>query len=196
MKRLVGLFLLGLATILPVALLAWLLAGVLAGSERLLGGWLEACLPASWYVPGMGLVAGIVLLVLVGLLAKSWIGPPIGRRVTRWISGIPVLGRLFLTLRDIGARIAGGRLTGFDRVVFITDEDDRSGRLGLLADERPIRLNAKRRDLVPVYFPGTFQQGGELHLIPADRIESTDLSLEDGFRLILSGGLSRDQNDA
>lgn len=191
MKRLAGLFLLGLATVLPVALLAWLVTGILAGSERLLGTGLERALPSGWYFPGMGLSTGVLLLILVGLIAKSWIGPPIGRRVTRWISGIPLLGRLFLTARDIGSRIAGGRLTGFERVVFVAEADGDSGRLGLVADDRPVRLSESRRDLVPVYFPGTFQQGGELFLIPADRVEATDLDLEDGFRLILSGGLSR-----
>lgn len=192
MKRLAGLFLLGLATVLPVALLAWLVTGILSGSERLLGTGLEQLLPDGWYFPGLGLLAGILILIIIGLIAKSWIGPPIGRRFTRWVSGIPLLGRLFLTVRDIGSRIAGGRLTAFDRVVFVADEEGRSGRLGLIADDRPVCLNASRTDLVPVYFPGTFQQGGELFLIPADRVETTDLSLEDGFRLILSGGLSRD----
>lgn len=193
MKRLAGLFLLGLATVLPVALLAWLVTGILAGSERLLGTGLEQALPPGWYFPGMGLLAGILLLIIVGLIAKSWIGPPIGRRFTRWISGIPLLGRLFLTIRDIGSRIAGGRLAGFDRVVFVAEDGGSSGRLGLVADDRPVRLSASRGDLVPVYFPGTFQPGGELFLIPADHIEATDLDLEDGFRLILSGGLSRDE---
>lgn len=191
MKRLAGLFLLGLATVLPLALVLYLVAGLLGGSEVVLGRFLVLLLPDGWYFPGLGLLAGILLLILVGLMAKSWLGPPVGRWFTRRIAGIPVVGRIFLILRDIAGRVASGRLTGFESVVFV-DEGDGRGRLGLVAEHRPLRISEARAKLVPVYFPGTFEPGGEMLLIPEDRIEATDLSLEDGFRLILSGGLSRD----
>ena len=39
------------------------------GSEHLLGKLLQKVLPTGWYVPGMGLAAGLALIIFVGLLS-------------------------------------------------------------------------------------------------------------------------------
>ncbi len=70
MNELGKLFLKGLAVTIPVALtlaIAWWLA---AGAERLLGQVLLRLLPEGWYVPGMGLVSAMAIILLVGLLSQ------------------------------------------------------------------------------------------------------------------------------
>ena len=68
MNALGKLFLKGLAVVIPLALTLAILWWLATGAERLLGDLLLRFLPEGWYVPGMGLAAGLVLTVLIGLL--------------------------------------------------------------------------------------------------------------------------------
>jgi len=194
MKRLSELLLVGLLTLLPLALLVYLLAYIVLGSEFLIGAWMATLLPAGWYVPGMGLAAGLLLILFTGLVARSWIGPPLGRWLSARIASLPYLGRLFLILRDIVRRLGSDRRGGFEKVVFVADANGR-GRLGLIADPTPLRISETHTGLLAVYFPGSFETGGQLELIPAKQVEQTDLSVEAAFRLLFTGGLSRADHD-
>ena len=63
MNSLGKLFLKGLAVVIPVVLtiaVTWWLAW---GAERLLGGLLTRLLPEGWYIPGMGLLVAMALIV-------------------------------------------------------------------------------------------------------------------------------------
>jgi uncharacterized membrane protein len=192
MKRLTGLFFLGLATLLPGLFLLYLLVALVLWAEHLLGQWLEVWLPGGWYVPGMGLLLGVVLVLLMGALARSWIGPPVGRWLSGRIGRIPLLGRVYLTVRDVARRFSGERPVAFSGVVFVPESDDASagGRLGLVAERDPVACGLPDRKLVPVYFPAPFQPGGELHFLPAESLVDCDMSVDEAMSLILSGGLS------
>jgi uncharacterized membrane protein len=191
MKRLGGIFLLGLATLLPAALLLYGIGGMLSGAERLLGQWLARWLPEDLYLPGMGLLATVLLVLLAGLLAKSWIGPPMGRWLSARLSTIPFFGRVYLTICDVTQRFSKDQPIGFTAVVFVPDANG-GGRLGLVADRQPLLCGAEGQALVPVYFPAPFQPGGDMELLPAERLEPTDMGVERALALILSGGLARD----
>ncbi|MDQ2070505.1 DUF502 domain-containing protein [Natronospira bacteriovora] len=192
MKRLTKLFFLGLATLLPAVFLLYLMLGLLFWAEHLLGQWLAVWLPAGWYLPGMGLIAGVLLVLLTGVLARSWIGPPVGRCLSRRIGRIPLIGRLYLTVRDVARRFSGERPTGFSAVVFVPESDDPAagGRLGLVAERQPVACGVAGRALVAVYFPAPFQPGGELLFYPSDRLVDCDMSVDEAMSLILSGGLA------
>ncbi len=74
MKNFSKIFFAGLAAILPIMLTFYILSWLGAKAESVLGGVIELILPVRWYVPGMGLVAGIALIFLVGLLLRAWGG--------------------------------------------------------------------------------------------------------------------------
>ncbi|MCC5812087.1 MAG: DUF502 domain-containing protein [Ectothiorhodospiraceae bacterium] len=194
MKRIIGLFLLGLATLLPGVLLLYAIGWLVLGGERLLGRWLAVWLPEGAYLPGMGLLAVVLLVLLTGLLARSWIGPPAGRWISARIGEIPVLGRLYLSLRAAARRLSGDRPTAFAEVVFVPIPEG-GGRLGLVAERQPLRCTAKGPALIPVYFPAAFQPGGVLELLPEERLEPSHMTVDQAMSLILSGGLVTGSDD-
>lgn len=194
MKRFVGIFVLGLAALLPAGLVVYAIGRLLWGAEQTVRQWLEAWLPEGLYLPGTGLAVAALAIVLTGMLAQSWIGPPIGRWVSGQVGRIPLLGPVYLSLRDVSRRFSGDRPAGFRTVVFVAGEGG-GGRLGLVADPTPLSSDLGGRDLVPVYFPAAFQPGGELELVPEERLEPTDMSLDQAVGLIISGGLARSTDD-
>ena len=80
MNALGKLFLKGLAVVIPLALTVAILWWLSAGAEKLLGGLLVRFLPQGWYVPGMGLVAGLVKFV--------WVATVLVWPVLKWVLAI------------------------------------------------------------------------------------------------------------
>jgi len=185
-------FLLGLITLLPLGLILYALTLFLRAAERLVGELLAAWLPEGFYWPGMGLAAGLLLILLVGAIAASWVGPMMGRWIGHRLGRLPILGRVYIILRRFASRLGGEAPGGFREVVFVPGPEG-GGRIGLITHRQPFRYSADGRPLVPVYFPKPFQPGGDLELIPGDRLERSHLSVDEALGLVLTGGLARDE---
>lgn len=179
----------GLFTILPIVLTVYFIYWLGVTTESLLSGPLKVWLPAEFYVPGMGLIAGFVVLIVVGLLVNAYV---IRRVITfseSLILRIPVVKTVYSAVRDLtGLMKVGDKGGELQRVVmvqfgpgkvigFVTQENATLPGLG--TDE----------ELVAVYMPMSYQIGGYTLYLPRDRIEPTDLTVEAAMRIVLTGGI-------
>ena len=71
-------FLQGIALVAPVALTIALLAWLGSWFEQTLGGLIKAVVPPAWYFEGLGLIAGILSTLAVGLAANLFSRPLAG----------------------------------------------------------------------------------------------------------------------
>lgn len=191
MRRIAGLFMLGLAALLPVGLLVYGSIALVVWAEGLFGGLVVRLLPEGIYLPGMGLAVAAALVLLTGLLARSWIGPRVGRWLSERLGRLPWLGRVYLALRRVARRLSHGSGAGYERVVLVADGRG-GGRLGLVADRQGMDLGEPGRELVPVYLPAPFQPGGDLELLPPERLEPLAMGVDEAMSLVLSGGLANE----
>jgi uncharacterized membrane protein len=101
MGRLTAIFVQGLIALLPlavtIAILWWL--GVTA--ERTLGGAIRWALPEEWYVRGMGIAAGVIVIFLVGVLMNIYGVPKLIRLGEKFIGRIPLVKTVYGAVRDL-----------------------------------------------------------------------------------------------
>jgi uncharacterized membrane protein len=71
MKSIWGTLLKGFVTILPLVITLWVVYWVIATAEALIGGIFALILPDPLYIPGMGIIGGILLLYALGLLMEK-----------------------------------------------------------------------------------------------------------------------------
>lgn len=179
----------GLFTILPIVLTVYFIYWLGVTTESLLSGLLKVWLPVEIYVPGMGLVAGFVVLIVVGLLVNAYIVRRVITFSEALILRIPVVKTVYSAVRDLTGLMKVGEKGGeLQRVVmvqfgpgkvigFVTQENATLPGLG--TDE----------ELVAVYMPMSYQIGGYTLYLPRDRIEPTDLTVEAAMRIVLTGGI-------
>jgi uncharacterized membrane protein len=179
----------GLFTILPIVLTVYFIYWLGVTTESLLSGLLKVWLPAEIYVPGMGLVAGFVVLIVVGLLVNAYVVRRVITFSESLILRIPVVKTVYSAVRDLTGLMKLGEKGGeLQRVVmvqfgpgkvigFVTQENATLPGLG--TDE----------ELVAVYMPMSYQIGGYTLYLPRDRIEPTDLTVEAAMRIVLTGGI-------
>lgn len=193
MNALGKLFLKGLAVTIPVALtlaIAWWLA---ATAERLLGGLLEQLLPEGWYIPGMGLVAGVACILLVGLLSHVIIF----QRLFEWGEGVmarlPLIKTIYSALKDFIGYFSADSQRSFSKVVMVQLPGQDYQTLGFVTRETfgdlPFELAVD--DPVAVYLPMSYQVGGYTLYLPRSCVTPVEMRFEDAMRLALTGGVTR-----
>jgi uncharacterized membrane protein len=192
MKSIPRLLLTGLLTVLPIvvtiAILAWL-GGML---ESMLGGLLAWLLPDGAYITGMGLVAGVVLVVVVGIMMSTWLAQRLVEKLEQIMARVPMVNALYGAIKDMTSMFSPGRQRDFSAVVtfklpgsdarimgFVTRDDcsDLPGTLG-------------REDMVAVYMPMSYQIGGYTLLLPREQLEAVDMPTSDALRFTLTAGVT------
>lgn len=188
MKTIGRILLKGLLTILPIGLTLYFVYWLGVTAETLLSGPLKWVLPQGFYRPGMGLVAGFIVMFAVGLLVNAYVV----RRVLAFgeslVLRIPVVKTVYAALRDLTGLMRGGGSSELERVVLVRFGSARL--IGFVTQEdATIPGVGSDATLVAVYLPMSYQIGGYTLYLPRDRIEPTDLSVETAMRIVLTGGL-------
>jgi uncharacterized membrane protein len=189
MRSLGRILLKGLVTILPIGLTLYLVYWLGVTTENLLSGPLKLILPQGLYRPGMGLIAGFLLLFVVGLLVNAYLV----RRALGFgeslLLRIPVVKTVYSAIRDMTNLVnTSGRKRELERVVMVQFGPGRV--LGFVTQEQAVLPGiGVDPSLVAVYLPMSYQIGGYTLYLPRDRIEETDLSVEAAMRIVLTGGL-------
>jgi uncharacterized membrane protein len=188
MKTLGRIVLKGLLAFLPIALTLYFVYWLGVMTESLLSGVLQWVLPVGLYVPGMGLVAGFLFLVVVGLLVNAYVV----RRVLQFgeslLLRVPVVKTVYASIRDLTGLMKGREGRDLQRVVMVNFGPGRV--IGFVTQENATLPGFGTDDsLVAVYLPMSYQIGGYTLYLPRDRIEPTDLTVEAAMRIVLTGGL-------
>jgi uncharacterized membrane protein len=195
-----GSFLTGLAVILPgvltLAVIKWLFGTIAIFTDSLLvflpwewthqdgGG------PMFWYWSVAAFMMGVALVTLVGLLARNFIG----RRIIAWFDGVmlrlPLLNKIYATVKQLNEAFTSGKKTPFRAVVQIEFPGPGSFALGFItSDQKEMLVLGTNEQLVNVFVPTTpFLTSGFLLLVPESKLTRLDMSVADGIKYIISLG--------
>ena len=134
-----------------------------------------------------GLLLVILTLIIIGFLARN----VAGRRVVQWIDNlfkrIPLISMVYTTTKQIIESFSGGRKNSFSKVVFV--EYPRKGvwTLGFVTKETKNDNNQRFYNLFVPTTPNP--TSGFFLIIPIDDVKETDISVEEGFQMIVSSGM-------
>jgi uncharacterized membrane protein len=181
-------FLTGILVITPLAVTLWILYGVFVKADGLLGEVITQVLGRP--VPGLGILLLVILVMVTGIFARNFVG----RRLIRWgnliLYRIPLFNRIYIALKQIFEVFLGERKTVFQRVVLF--EYPRPGiyAIGFVTSksEGEIQLRTEQK-VINVFLPTTPNPtSGFLLFIPEEDIIPLDMSVEEGIKLVISGG--------
>ncbi len=193
LKTLSRLMLTGLFTVLPVvvtlAILVWL-ASIL---ESVLGGVLAWILPEGLYVTGMGFLAGLVLVFVVGVIMSTWLAQRVFGHFETVFLRVPFLNSVYGAVKDITLMFSPNKHRQFGAVVAFRLPGTDAQLLGFTTRTDTTDLPAPINDAetVAVYLPMSYQIGGYMLLLPRDQLTEVDMSVHDALRFVLTAGVSR-----
>jgi uncharacterized membrane protein len=183
-------FLRGLGVVLPIALTVYLVVWTARAAETLLRPLALLLMPDAYYIPGSGVVLGIVLVYLAGLLVQLFVVGWLVRLGQRILERTPLVKSIYNALNDFVSYVARRPSETASRVVNVRLDNDMSA-IGFITDPDPTLLRAPGDpdDRVAVYLPMSYQVGGYTLLLPRDRLRPLELDVEDAMRLVLTAGV-------
>lgn len=141
---------------------------------------------------GVGLLGTILIVLFAGIVARNFIGRKLLGFGEGLISKIPLARTIYTGTKQIIETVFGEGLKDIKRVVMF--EYPRKGiySIGFVTGVLQHPESGKR--LLGVFLPTAFNPtGGFYFLIPEDEVKELPISVEDAFRIIVSGGLASEQ---
>lgn len=190
------LFLKGLAVVIPTALTLAILWWMAAGAERLMGSILTFTLPAGWYVPGMGLVSGLVLVVLIGLLSHILIFQKLFNLGETILNRLPLVKTIYTAIKDFIDYLNPDKDSDMSKVVLVQLPGQSFQLIGFVTREQfaDLPFTPTAKDPVAVYMPMSYQIGGYTLFLPRSALTPLDIPFEQAMRLVLTGAVSQKTN--
>jgi uncharacterized membrane protein len=195
--RLRGYFLTGLIVVGPVAITIYVVWWFI----NLVDAWIKPLVPQTYLpdtylpfrVPGVGLIVGIVLLMVVGALTANLFGRTIVSYGEMMLDRMPVVRGVYRLVKQIFTTVFSKSGTSFKRVGLI--EFPRRGLycIVFMAGDPPVEVDEKiggGKRLITVFMPnGPNPTTGFIVFVPASEVIPLDLAVEDAAKLVVSAGL-------
>lgn len=178
----------GLLTVTPLAITGWILWRFYLVVDNALRPVLERLIPVPWYIPPfvvttLGVLVSLLLLALIGIITRTLLGVAMIGVFERIIDRIPIIKGIFRVTKQIAEVLLADNRKAFRDVAMF--EYPRKGiwSLGFVTHDDP------GRDLLHVFLPTTPNPtSGYMLLVPRADARILPMSVEDGIRLIISGG--------
>ena len=140
-------------------------------------------------VPGVGVLVMATLVLGVGALATNVIGKRLLQRAEGWLLRVPVFKTVYAPVKQLIAAFSPDNDAGFKRVVLVEDPA-RGLLLGFLTREFTLDRGAGPEPFVAVYVPTNHLYLGDIVAFPMYAVQYPDLTVEDGIRIFLTGGMA------
>ena len=190
-------FVSGLLVLAPLFITVWVIRYLLRFVDVLIVNPVFRVLPLHMDATITVILAKIAIALLV-VLFVTFIGFGAEKLLVRQaisgaemlLKGIPVLNKVYGSVKDIAQAFFGDKKGVFKKVVFV--EYPRKGiySLGFITqDKRWEAHRATGKDIFTVFVPSPPNPAtGFFIFVPKEEIIDTRLSIEDGIKLVISGG--------
>jgi uncharacterized membrane protein len=140
-------------------------------------------------VPGLGTLTTVVVIVLTGAFATNVIGRRVLQRAEGWLLRVPLFRTIYAPVKQLVVAFSPDNESGFKRVVMV--EDPRRGFvLGFLTREFTVDRGQGPESMLAVYVPTNHLYLGDIVLCERDRATFPDITVEEGIRIFLTGGMA------
>lgn len=189
-RILINYFIKGVLVVVPLGAAIMLIFWVISSVDQTLnlsGLWIDPKTGQPIYIPGLGILTVIIIILLAGITVTNFITEPIKNWSNRWLNRLPLFNFLYSSIKDLTEAFVGDEKKfhepviveinnhGFRQVGFVTQKD--LSRLDLPGD-------------VAVYFPFSYSFAGQLAIVQADKVKPLDMSASEAMKFVVSGGVS------
>ena len=174
----------GLLAMLPLVATYWVVSILFKFLGDLASPFLEQL---GIKIPGLGIILTLLVIFLIGLFVTN----VLGRTILTWgekiLSRLPIINTIYGTVKQITNAFSGPNVKSFKKVILIEYPRRDLWTMCFVTNESK---NSKGTLFYHVFVPTTPNPtSGYFIIVPKkDTIES-EISVEDGFKTIISGGI-------
>lgn len=180
----------GILVLVPVAGAIFLIIWIFASLDNALNisqHFLEDEQGHPLYIPGIGLLTVICILIFVGFVFTTFVTAPIRNWLSRTINRIPLFNTLYSSIKDFTEAFVGDAKK-FNEPVLVKVNDMGLKKIGFLT-QRDLTLIGLEGEVI-VYFPYSYSFAGQVVVVEAQHVTKLNMSATDAMKLVVSGGVS------
>lgn len=140
------------------------------------------------HVPGLGIVTTAVGVLLVGVVATNVLGKRLLQRAEGYLLRVPVFRTIYAPVKQLVVAFSPDNESGFKQVVLI--EHGSGYALGFLTKEFTVDRGQGPESMLAVYVPTNHLYLGDIVVAERARATFPDISVEEGIRIFLTGGMA------
>lgn len=142
-------------------------------------------------IPGFGIIIGVLILILTGVFAANLFGRKLVGFWEAILGRIPLVRTIYSSVKQVLETLFSSNSESFRRVVLIEYPRKDIWSLGFQTNEAlSAAREASGKELVSVFVPTTPNPtSGFIIMLPAEDITQLDITVEDGFKFIISMGV-------
>jgi uncharacterized membrane protein len=184
----------GLLILVPVTLTIFILIKIFGFMDSIFAPVIDRAigiyLPGA-HIPGLGLLLTIVVVLILGWLSTNVVGRSLIQATERLICRIPVAKSIYSATKGVLEAVSIKQTEAFKRVVLIEYPEENIFALAFVTGWAAWpTVHERLADTVLVFVPTTPNPtSGFLLLVPRDEAIDLPISVEEGVRLVISGGI-------
>lgn len=192
------LFVAGILVLLPISLTIFIVTFLFTKLDDLLSpAFLKLLIlsgisiPEEQFVPGLGFIATILLILFTGLVTRNFIGRKFVSLGEIAVEKIPIARTIYSGAKQILETVTKSQFETFNKVVMI--EYPRRGlfSIGFITCESRGEIQELTEEcVINVFIPTTPNPtSGMLIFVPKKDIRPLSMTIEEGIKLVVSGGI-------
>ena len=184
----------GLVILVPVTLTIFILVKIFGFMDSIFAPVIDRAigifLPGA-HIPGLGVLLTIIVVLLLGWLSTNVVGRSVIQATERLIGRIPVAKSIYSATKGFLEALSFDQTEAFKRVVLIEYPKENIFALAFVTGWASWpTVDERLADTVLVFVPTTPNPtSGFLLLVPRDEAIELPISIEEGVRLVISGGI-------
>ena len=180
--------------VISVAALVWIF-GIIDGFTAPLVRWAlgpgvpDAGTLRDYVARFAGVLVTLLVVLTIGAVTTNVIGRRLLARAEGWLMMIPVFRTIYAPVKQLVVAFSPDNEYGFKRVVMVEDAS-RGWVMGFLTKEFTVVHNGRSETMMAVYVPTNHLYLGDVVMYPRERAMFPDVTVEEGVRIFLTGGMS------
>ena len=192
----------GLLAWVPIVVTVWLVSWLLGSMDSLFGvvlGWTQAVLPPSAYaavqrlrdIPGLGVVALALLLLLTGVFVTNVVGQWFARQWHRVLQNIPIVKSIYSSVKQVSDTLFSSNGNAFREAVLVQYPRQGSWTLDFVTGKPGGEVvEHLRGDWLSLYVPTTPNPtSGFFLMMPRSEVVALRMSVDQALKYIISMGV-------
>lgn len=184
----------GLVILVPVTLTIYILKQIFDFMDGMFSPVVDRALQPYFpgvHIPGLGFLLTVLVVLVLGWLSTNVVGRRLIHAGEAVIGRIPVAKSIYSATKGVLEAISFDQSDAFKRVVLIEYPKKDSFVVGFVTrSTRWSSLDSRLADILLIFVPTTPNPtSGFLLLVPRSQAVDLPISVEDGIRMVISGGI-------
>lgn len=181
-------FLAGLIVTVPVVFTVLVLVGLFKFVDGILSPFFDFIL--GMHIAGLGFITAIGIVFLIGIISTNVFGKKLLDLMDKIFLNIPVFKSIYTAIKQLVDAFSPENNSAFKRFVIVEYPRPGAYAFGFMTKECAIQSDGRDICMKAVYIPTNNLYLGDIVLLDDRSIIYTDIPIEEGIRIILSGGIA------